>query len=171
MRSFRLWSLGYFSHATPKGNRPITYASKALSAIEQNYAPIDKEACAIVFGVTKYYDYLYSREITLRTDHQSLVRIFGKKEGIPIMAARGLQRYANFLNAFDYDIEYVKSKENCADGLSRSPMPIEEGEKEEYTNIKYVEKKLFSCLDHKVIAKETRKDKLLSKIMILLKNR
>lgn len=112
MRRLRLRLSAILSHATTEGDRPIVYASKALSASELNYAPIDKEACAIIFGITKYYDYLYDRKFVLCTDHQPLVRIFGKKRGIPIMAARRLQRYADFLNAFDYDIEYVKSKEN-----------------------------------------------------------
>lgn len=87
------------SHATPKGDRPIAYASKTLSKSELNYATIDKEARAIVFGVTKFYDYLYGQKFTLRTDHQPLVRIFGAKKGIPIMAACRLQRYADFLKA------------------------------------------------------------------------
>lgn len=76
------------AHVTPEGERPIAYASKMLSASERNYAPIDKEAHAIVFGVTKFYDYLYGRKFLLKTDHQPLVRIFGPKKGIPIMAAR-----------------------------------------------------------------------------------
>lgn len=158
------------SHATPEGDRPIAYASKALSTSELNYSPIDKEARAIIFGVTKYYDYLYAREFTLRTDHQPVVRILGKKKGIPIMAARRLQRYADFLNAFEYNIEYVKSKENCADGLSRLPMEHRKSTNKEFTYLNYVEQKSFSCLDNKVIAKETRKDKLLSRILLYIRN-
>lgn len=78
------------SHVTLEGDRPIAYASKALSQSELNYAPIDKEPRAIIFGVTKSYDYVYGRKFLLRTDHQPLVRIFGRKKGIPIMAARRL---------------------------------------------------------------------------------
>lgn len=158
------------SHATPKGERPIAYASKVLSASERNYSAIDKEARAIIFGITKYYDYIYGRKFILRTDHQPLVRILGKKKGIPIMAARRLQRYADFLNAFDYEIEYVKSKENCADGLSRLPIPDEKGDKEEFTYLNYVEQESYSCLDHKVIARETRKNKLLAQVTMYIKN-
>ncbi|CAL1681072.1 unnamed protein product [Lasius platythorax] len=83
-------------HVTPEGDRPIAFASKSLSASERSYAAIDKEARAIIFGVTKFYDYIYGNKFTLRTDHQLLVRIFGEKQGIPIMAARRLQRYADF---------------------------------------------------------------------------
>lgn len=86
------------------------------------------------------------------------------------MAARRLQRYADFLNAFDYEIEYVNSKENCAEGLSRLPMPLGKNNKKEYTYLSYVKQESFSCLDHKVIAKETRKDRLLSQITLYLRN-
>lgn len=86
------------------------------------------------------------------------------------MAARRLQRYADFLNAFDYEIEYVKSKKNYADELSRLPMPLKKSNKKEYTYLNYVEQESFSCLDHKVIAKQTRKDRLLSQITLYLRN-
>lgn len=112
------------AHVTPEGERPIAYASKTLSTSEHvNYAPIDKEARAIVFGVTKFYDYLYGQKFLLKTDHQPLMRIFGPKKGIPVMAARRLQRYASFLSAFECDIVYVRSKNNSADGLSRLLTP------------------------------------------------
>ncbi|XP_046749823.1 uncharacterized protein K02A2.6-like [Diprion similis] len=111
------------SHRTPEGDKPIAYASKTLSKSERNYAIIDKKARAIIFGVTKFYDYIYGTTFTLRTDHQPLVRIFGPGKGIPIMAARRLQRYATFLSAFQYNIEYGRSSDNVADGLSCLPLP------------------------------------------------
>lgn len=90
------------SQITAEGERPISYASKTLTTSERKYAAIDKEARAIIFGVTKYYDYLYNRKFIPKTDHHPLVRIFGPKKGIPIMATRRLQRYAIFLSTFQY---------------------------------------------------------------------
>lgn len=155
------------AHETKEGERPIAYASKTLSKSEKHYSIIDKEAKAIVFGITRFYDYVYGREFLLRTDHEPLVRIFGPKKGIPIMAARRLQRYADFLSAFRYKIAYIKSADNCADGLSRLPVPEinDETKDDEYTYLHYVTNETAACLDSKIVARESRKDIILAKVV------
>ena len=81
--------------------RPISYASKVLSKAQRNYSTIHKEALALVFGVQKFYQYLFGRSFTLVTDHKPLVAIFGDKKGIPTMAASRLQRYALLLSGYN----------------------------------------------------------------------
>ena len=62
-------------HRFPNGAlRPIAYLSRSLSSSEKNYSQIEKEGLAIVFGVTKFYMYLYARKFTLRTDHKPLIK-------------------------------------------------------------------------------------------------
>ncbi|XP_048000243.1 uncharacterized protein LOC125237297 [Leguminivora glycinivorella] len=61
--------------------RPLCCASRTLNAAECNYSQLDKEALAIVFGVTKHHQYVYGRKFTLRTDHRALSYIFGKNKG------------------------------------------------------------------------------------------
>ena len=39
-------------------NNPIAYASKALTTCQQNYAKIEKELLAIVFGCNKFYNFI-----------------------------------------------------------------------------------------------------------------
>nr|XP_049692720.1 uncharacterized protein K02A2.6-like isoform X1 [Helicoverpa armigera] len=102
--------------------RPISYASRTLSLAEKNYAQIQKEATAIIFGVKRFHQYLYGRSqpFVLRTDHKPLLAIFGPYKGIPEVSANRLQRYAIFLAAYNYVIEYISSKQNSADYLSRA---------------------------------------------------
>lgn len=102
--------------------RPISYASRTLSRAEKNYAQVQKEATAIVFGVKRFHQYLYGRSqpFVLRTDHKPLLAIFGPYKGIPEISANRLQRYAIFLAAYNYVIEYISSKQNSADYLSRA---------------------------------------------------
>ncbi|KAL0154170.1 hypothetical protein M9458_050528 [Cirrhinus mrigala] len=61
---------------------------------------------SIIFGVTKFNDYLYGRKFVLYADHKPLVKIFGPKRGIPTLAAARLQRWSLILAAYQYEILY-----------------------------------------------------------------
>ena len=115
------------SHVDPNGEeRPITFASRALSKSEKNYAQIDKEALALVYGVQKFHTYLYGRKFTLVTDHKPLTTILGPKRCVPAVAAARLQRWALLLAAYNYDIEFRSTMTHGnADALSRLPLPEE----------------------------------------------
>ena len=111
--------------------RPFGYASRTLTDREKQYSILDKEALAIVYGITKFYQYIYGRKFVLRTDHKPLERILSPRREVPKMAANRLQRWALTLCAFDYDIQYVSGKENIlADPLSRLPLE-KQGDDEE----------------------------------------
>ena len=38
---------------------PIAYVSRALLTTQQHYAQIEKDMLAVVFGYTKFHDYIY----------------------------------------------------------------------------------------------------------------
>ncbi|XP_043264008.1 uncharacterized protein LOC122404149 [Colletes gigas] len=130
--------------------RPIAFASKIIPEKERSRAIIDKEASAIVYGFKKFYNYIYGKEITLRTDHKPLVFIFGPKQEIPLTTASRLQRWAYFLSRFSYKMEYVKSEKNVFGN--------------EFTTINYVEEAL-DTVNAAEIVKETKRDQVLSKIV------
>ena len=113
------------SHKLVNGDeRPISFASRSLTAAEQKYSQLDKEALAIIFGVKRYHQYLYGRHFELKTDHKPLTHIFSEKKGVPVMASARVQRWALILSAYSYTIQYKKGAENSnADALSRLPLP------------------------------------------------
>ena len=72
------------SHVQRDGSeKPIALASRTLSPSEQNYAQIEKEALALVFGVKRFHQYLYGHKFTLVTDHKPLMATLGPKKRIP----------------------------------------------------------------------------------------
>ena len=111
------------SHVDENGNeRPVSYASRTLTAAEKNYSQLEREALGIMFGIKRFHKFIYGRKFVLVTDNQPLMAIFSPSKDIPTMSAMRLQRWALVLMAHDYQIEYRKSKDHGnVDALSRFP--------------------------------------------------
>lgn len=160
------------SHRLPDGSeKVILYASQALSQTQAKYSQIDKEAYAIVFGVKRFYQYLYGNKFVLYTDHRPLVQILSPTKSLPIYSAIRMQHYAVFLQGFNYEIKYKKSKHNAnADCLSRLTA-------KQYSNISDVVDALQVELVNempvtaKEIAIETKKDQKLNKLLQALQSK
>lgn len=73
-------------------DRPVAHASQTLNAAERNYAHIEREALAIMFGIQKFHKYLYGRQFTIVTDHQPLTYIFDPKKHASSVAAARIHR-------------------------------------------------------------------------------
>ena len=156
------------SHILPNGEeRPIAFASRTLTSAESNYAQIEKEALALVFGVRKFHQYLFGRKFTLVTDHKPLMAILGPKKGIPSLAAARLQRWAILLSAYNYTIEFRATAAHAnADGLSRLPLPdsepLDQFQDVNMFNILSIDTLPVTSKD---IQQATRRDPLLSKVV------
>ena len=60
---------------------------------------------------------------TMVTDHKPLISIFNPKATVPSIATARMQRWAMFLSAYQYTIEYKYGKLHAnADCLSRLPV-------------------------------------------------
>ena len=155
------------SHVMPNGEeKPVALASRTLTSSEQNYAQIEKEALALVFGVKKFHQYLYGRKFTLLTDHRPLTTILGPKKGIPPIAAARLQRWAVQLTAYSYEIEFKSMNDHCnADALSRLPLK-DTGSKCSTTpsefNVHQIMALPVSCTD---VERASRQDAIVSKVL------
>ncbi|CAC5419149.1 unnamed protein product [Mytilus coruscus] len=159
------------SHKYENGEeRPIAYASRTLTSAERNYSQIEREALAIIFGVTRFHQYLYGRKFTLITDNKPLSLLLGPKTGIPMLAASRIQRWAIQLSGYQYDVKCKSSSENAnADGLSR--LPLKETLCESPINIFWeeVEKRNVQALNELPVSannikRETEKDSTLVKV-------
>lgn len=151
-----------------KQERPIAYASRTLTEVEKKYAPIDREALALIFGVTKFKMYIWGRHFILRTDHKPLERIFGEKRDLPKVINNRLIRWALNMNQYSYKIEYRNGSENvCADALSRLPLASTVQSEEEKDYIKSIRDEKFDdmALSAAKVKKATEKDEHLVKII------
>lgn len=162
---------GLISQPGPRGERPVAYISRTLNAAEKNYSQIHREALAIIFCMKKFHQYLYGRKFTLRTDHKPLVSIFGPQTGIPAMAASRMQRWAVIMSAYTYDIEYIKTNENSADGLSRLPVSDSTNKPNkipEQTFLHLAQDALL--LDYNDIKRGTKNDPILVRILSYIRD-
>jgi hypothetical protein len=151
-----------------RSERPVAFASRVLSDSECKFPQIEKEGLAIIFGIQKFYDYLYGRKFILETDHKPLIHIFGDKKGIPIYAANRLQRWAYVLSSFDFEIKYVTSNDNSADFLSRIKINQKntiKNENDECVHINFIHEQAPFTLDWSKIKIETSRDPILSKVL------
>ncbi|KAL5491764.1 hypothetical protein EMCRGX_G017118 [Ephydatia muelleri] len=57
---------------------PVAFVSRTLAPTEKNYSQLDKEGLAIIFGVEKFHNILFGRQLTIFTDHKPLKHLFGK---------------------------------------------------------------------------------------------
>jgi len=105
-------------------NKPCGYASKSLTESQQNFAQIEKELYAIMFGCTKFHQYLYGQTITVQTDHKPLITLFTKPlHSVPVR----LQRMMLKLQSYDLKVKFVPGKLLIiADTLSRAALKITE---------------------------------------------
>lgn len=103
-----------------QGGRPVAYAARTLTPAEGRWAQIEKELLAIVFGCTRFHQYVYGHnQVIVETDHKPLESIF--KKPLNSTPAR-LQRMLMKLQDYSLKIQYKPGKLMfIADTLSRAP--------------------------------------------------
>ena len=101
-----------------QNGQPVAYASRSMTDAESNYAQVEKEMLAIVFGVERFEQYVYGRPVLVETDHKPLESVFKKSL---LSAPKRLQRMLLRLQKFDLIVQYKKGSDMVlADTLSQA---------------------------------------------------
>ena len=115
------------AHTMPDGSeQPIGYVSRTLNSAERNYSQLEKEGLSCVFGIKRFYSYLFGHPFTLITDHKPLLGLLnGQKSTSPHASAR-IRRWSLYMSMFEYTLKFRNTTAHAnADALSRLPLPVE----------------------------------------------
>ena len=103
------------------GEHVIQYLSKQLTAGQQKWPTIEREAYAIIHAVNKLRHFLLGHKFVIYTDHKPLRSLFTSE-----MKNARVQRWAIILDEYGCQIEYKSGKSNVpADMLSRIPTDVQ----------------------------------------------
>ena len=139
----------------------------STALVDTMYSQLEKEALAIVYVLSQFYDYLWGQaNFTLVTDHKPLLGLFSNTKSIPAQASGRIQRWALALQSYNFSLIHRLGKLlGSADALSRlplpstvsnSPIPAEWG-----SFVNFLD---FSPVSSKDVEIFTRRDPLLSKV-------
>jgi hypothetical protein len=97
--------------------RAVAYSSRKFMGAELNYATGEKELLGLIHALKEWRCYVEGSPVRLITDHHPLTYL--KTQAV---LSRRQTRWMQFLERYDYTIEYQRGSENVvADPLSRHP--------------------------------------------------
>ena len=95
------------AHVDEDGNeQPIGYVSRTLTAAERNYAQMEREGLACIYGIKTFHSYLFGRSFMLYTDNLALKTLFNEKQLTPQSSSGRIQRWALTLSSYEYQIVF-----------------------------------------------------------------
>ena len=107
------------------GWRPIHFASRFLTPLEEKYSINELELLAVVWAVEHFKNYLYGIKFQVVSDHKALATVLKSNKGNKTYSSR-LTRWVDRLLPFDFEIFHAPGRTiGIADYLSRHPSPIE----------------------------------------------
>ena len=148
-------------------DKPVCYASRALTGAELRYAPIEAEMLAVVFACRKFHQYIYGKRVVVETDHKPLQGISTKPLS---QAPLRLQRMLLNLRGYDVEIRYIPGcKQVLADTLTEVAVPT--GDSEDYEEFQEINMALSVSEErYEEFQKGTKVDPELQAVLTMVRN-
>ncbi|GBN74825.1 Retrovirus-related Pol polyprotein from transposon 297, partial [Araneus ventricosus] len=109
-----------FGAVLQQRGKPIAFSSSTLTPSQRNYARIEKELLAVVYGCKKFHQYVYGTKFKIYSDHKPLIAM--SKKPLAAMSSR-MQRFYLQLQCYDYELFYKPGKEMFVPNtLPRAPL-------------------------------------------------
>ena len=150
-------------------DKPVEYASRALTSTQQRYAQIEKELLAVTFGLERFHQFAYGRDdVVVETDHKPLESIIKKPlSQAPARIQRLLLRTQRYPGA---KVLYRPGRElKVADALSRAYLAdtFDDGNLDAQVHL-VISHMPMSESWHEQLKKETQNDVALQKLRQLI---
>ena len=101
--------------------KPIHFASRFLTQLEENYSINELELRAIVWAIEQFKNYLYGIKLQVVSDHKALATVLKGNKSNKTYSSR-LTRWVDRLLPFDFEIFHAPGRTiGIADNLSRHP--------------------------------------------------
>ena len=151
---------------------PTAFASRSLTAAEQNYSQIEKETLSIVFSCGKFHEYVYGLRFVVENDHKPLISIF---QTVLSKSPPRIQRFQLRLQRHNFQLNYAPGNQLfVGDMLSRLPLPDSKSEIESDVMNYFVHSVIKSCQISEdrlqQIITETQKDDILQSVVLQIQN-
>ena len=79
-----------------------------------------------VFGIKRFYSYLFGHPFTLITDHKLLLGLLNDQKSPSPHASARIRRWSLCMSMFEYTLKFRNTTAHAnADALSRLPLPVE----------------------------------------------
>ena len=154
-------------------DRPVSYASAALTKTQQRWSQIEKECFAILFACRKFHCYLYGQNVTVVTDHKPLIPIF--KKSLNSVTPR-LTRILLPLQCYNIALVWKPGKDlKLADTLSRAYLTSETANSDDIDNTnvevyQFIKELPISKQWYETFKAETLKDECLKQVVLAVEN-
>ena len=142
----------------------IYYASRALTSAEKNYQNLEREAQAAVWGMEKFYYFLYGRKFILQTDQKPLVSIFRKHM---IDVSPRIQRITIWAWQYEFEPQHIAGRNNViSDALSRvTPLEFQDSNADkDILAVNFLQHSSIEEREKDEVLQETLKDKELQSL-------
>lgn len=147
--------------------RVIAFASKALTDTEKRYAQNQREALATVWAVEHFSFFLLGRHFTLRTDAQGVTFILNRSRENSKRALTRADGWALRLSPYNYNVEYIRGRDNIADPPSRLYVGVDEPFDEQHSpwEVAVLEANSVGFLTEKELRDETALDSTIQNVI------